>query len=76
MDWDDFVPGSSGWNGSLVGALVSSFLLATAASFVSFYWGATWAPITFYLALFLILLFRPQGLFGKKVRVRCPIFHL
>jgi branched-chain amino acid transport system permease protein len=56
-----------GGMGSLVGALVSSFLLATAASFVSFYIGATWSPITFYLALFLILLFRPQGLFGKKV---------
>ena len=53
--------------GSLLGALVSSFLLATAASFVSFYLGATWSPITFYLALFLILLFRPQGLFGRKV---------
>jgi branched-chain amino acid transport system permease protein len=56
-----------GGMGSLVGALVSSFLLATAASFVSFYLGATWSPITFYLALFLILLFRPQGLFGRKV---------
>lgn len=56
-----------GGMGSLVGSLVSSFLLATAASFVSFYIGATWAPITFYLALFLILLFRPQGLFGRKV---------
>ncbi len=56
-----------GGMGSLVGALVSSFILATAASFVSFYIGATWSPITFYLALFLILLFRPQGLFGKKV---------
>ena len=56
-----------GGMGSLVGSLVSSFLLATAASFVSFYIGATWSPITFYLALFLILLFRPQGLFGKKV---------
>ena len=56
-----------GGMGSLVGALVSSFLLATAASFVSFYVSTTWSPITFYLALFLILLFRPQGLFGKKV---------
>jgi branched-chain amino acid transport system permease protein len=56
-----------GGMGSLVGALVSSFLLATAAAFVNFYFGATWSPITFYLALFLILLFRPQGLFGKKV---------
>ncbi len=56
-----------GGMGSLVGALVSSFILAIAASFVSFYLAATWAPITFYLALFLILLFRPQGLFGRKV---------
>jgi branched-chain amino acid transport system permease protein len=56
-----------GGMGSLIGALVSSFLLATAAAFVSFYLGATWSPITFYLALFLILLFRPQGLFGRKV---------
>ena len=56
-----------GGMGSLVGALVSSLLLATLAAFVNFYLGATWSPITFYLALFLILLFRPQGLFGKKV---------
>jgi branched-chain amino acid transport system permease protein len=56
-----------GGMGSLVGALVSSFLLATAAAFVNFYLGSTWSAITFYLALFLILLFRPQGLFGKKV---------
>jgi branched-chain amino acid transport system permease protein len=56
-----------GGMGSLMGALVSSLLLATAAAFVSFYLGASYAPIIFYLALFLILLFRPQGLFGKKV---------
>ncbi len=55
-----------GGMGSLVGALVSSFLLATAAAFVNFYLGSTWSAITFYLALFLILLFRPQDLFGKK----------
>ena len=58
-----------GGMGSLMGALVSSFLLATISSFVSFYIGSAWSPITFYLALFLILLFRPQGLFGKKVEV-------
>jgi branched-chain amino acid transport system permease protein len=56
-----------GGMGSLIGALVSSFLLATVAAFVTFYLGASYAPMTFYLALFLILLFRPQGLFGKKV---------
>ncbi|MBA4384271.1 MAG: amino acid ABC transporter permease [Anaerolinea sp.] len=56
-----------GGMGSLVGALVSSLILATAAAFVNFYIGPAYSPITFYLALFLILLFRPQGLFGKKV---------
>jgi branched-chain amino acid transport system permease protein len=56
-----------GGMGSLMGALLSSFLLAVIAAFVSFYLGPSWAPITFYLALFLILLFRPQGLLGKKV---------
>lgn len=56
-----------GGMGSLLGSLVASLLLATAAAFVNFYFGASYAPITFYLALFLILLFRPQGLFGKKV---------
>lgn len=56
-----------GGMGSLMGALVSSFLLAAASAFVNFYIASAWSPITFYLALFLILLFRPQGLFGKKV---------
>lgn len=58
-----------GGMGSLMGALVSSFLLAAASAYVNFYVGSAWSPITFYLALFLILLFRPQGLFGKKVEV-------
>jgi len=56
-----------GGMGSLMGAMLSSFLLAVIAAYVSFYLGPAWAPITFYLALFLILLFRPQGLLGKKV---------
>jgi len=56
-----------GGMGSLLGALVGAFLLAIAASFVGFNWGPTWSPITFFAVLFLILLIRPQGLFGKKV---------
>ena len=55
--------------GSLLGAFVGALLLAVAASFVNNYYGPTWAPVTFYLALFLILLVRPQGLFGKKTEV-------
>jgi branched-chain amino acid transport system permease protein len=58
-----------GGMGSLMGALVGSFLLASVAALVSSYIGPNWAPVTFYLALFLILLLKPEGLFGKKVEV-------
>jgi branched-chain amino acid transport system permease protein len=56
-----------GGMGSLPGALVGAFLLAIVSAYVGFVFGPTWSPIAFYLALFLILLFRPQGLFGRKV---------
>ena len=56
-----------GGMGSLLGALVGSLLLAVAAGYVSFFLGPTWSPITFFLALFIILLVRPQGLFGKPI---------
>ena len=55
--------------GSLMGTLVGAFVLAVASAYVSFYFGPTWSPITFFLALFVILMFRPQGLFGKQVEV-------
>lgn len=56
-----------GGMGSLNGTLVAAFLLSIAAAYVSFYVGLQWSPITFLLALFIILLVRPQGLFGKKM---------
>ena len=55
-----------GGMGSLLGALVGSIMLAIASAYVSFRLGPTWSPITFFLALFLILLFGPQGLFGHR----------
>ncbi|HEX7099449.1 MAG TPA: branched-chain amino acid ABC transporter permease [Acidimicrobiia bacterium] len=55
--------------GSLAGAVVGSLLLAVLAAFVSQWLGSTWSPLTFYLALFAILLVRPQGLFGEKEAV-------
>jgi branched-chain amino acid transport system permease protein len=55
-----------GGMGSLLGAVVGAFLLAVASAFVSSSFGPTWSPITFYLALFLILLIRPGGLFGES----------
>lgn len=53
--------------GSLLGALVGAIALAVVAAYISNFMGPTWSPITFFLALFLILLIRPQGLFGKKL---------
>lgn len=55
--------------GSLGGAVVGSLLLAVLSALVSNWLGATWSPMTFYLALFAILLVRPQGLFGEKEAV-------
>jgi branched-chain amino acid transport system permease protein len=49
--------------------VVGALLLAVAAGLVSDQFGPTWSPMTFFGALFLILLIRPQGLFGHKERV-------
>jgi len=55
-----------GGMGSLLGALIGALVLSVIAAFVSSEFGPTWSPVTFYLALFVILLVRPQGLLGKK----------
>lgn len=58
-----------GGMGSIKGAVIGALLLAVASAVVTDQIGPTWSPITFYLTLFLILLIRPQGLFGAKVRL-------
>lgn len=55
-----------GGMGSLLGALIGALSLSVIAAFVSANFGPTWSPVTFYLALFVVLLVRPQGLLGKK----------
>lgn len=52
--------------GSLRGALVGAIGLSITAAFVTDYVGPTWSYLTFYLALFVVLLVRPQGLFGRE----------
>lgn len=59
-----------GGMGSLLGSLVGAFLLAIASAYVGFYHGPIWSPNTFFLVLFLILLIRPQGIFGKKAEAK------
>ncbi len=55
--------------GSLTGAFVAAIGLAVIAGFVTDWLGPTWSYLTFYLALFAVLLVRPQGLFGKAATV-------
>ena len=55
-----------GGMGSILGTVVAAFLLSVIAAFVGVYAGASWSTMTFFLALFLVLLIRPQGLFGEK----------
>lgn len=56
-----------GGMGKLLGAVVGALLLSVIAAYVSSIFGPTWSPLTFFLALFVILLVRPQGLFGEKM---------
>ena len=58
-----------GGMGSIKGAVIGALLLAIASAFVTDLVGPTWSPITFYLTLFLILMLKPEGLFGAKVRL-------
>jgi branched-chain amino acid transport system permease protein len=58
-----------GGMGSLLGALIGALALSVVAAYVSSLYGPTWSPVTFYLALFLILLIRPQGLLGKRAEM-------
>ncbi|WP_104665969.1 branched-chain amino acid ABC transporter permease [Ensifer adhaerens] len=55
-----------GGMGSVLGTVVAALLLSVIAAFVGAWVGATWSTMTFFLALFVILLIRPQGLFGEK----------
>ena len=55
-----------GGMGSILGTVVAAYLLSIVAAFVGFFFGATWYSLTFFLALFVVLLVRPQGLFGEK----------
>jgi branched-chain amino acid transport system permease protein len=55
-----------GGMGSILGTVIAAFSLSVIAAFVGAWIGATWSSMTFFLALFVILLIRPQGLFGEK----------
>ncbi|WP_309127852.1 branched-chain amino acid ABC transporter permease [Microbacterium sp.] len=58
-----------GGMGSLPGALIGGLILGIAEVFAIQYIGSSWRDLIAFALLFVILLLRPQGLFGKR-RVR------
>lgn len=55
-----------GGMGSLPGALVGGLILGIAEVFAIQYVGSSWRDLIAFALLFVILLVRPQGLFGKR----------
>lgn len=55
-----------GGMGSILGTVIAAFTLSVIAAFVGAWAGSTWSTLTFFLALFVVLLVRPQGIFGEK----------
>lgn len=58
-----------GGMGSIKGAVVAALLLSVLSSLVTTNLSPVWAPLTFFLALFIVLIIRPQGLYGKTRRI-------
>jgi branched-chain amino acid transport system permease protein len=52
--------------GSAVGVIVAAFILGMAQTFTAMYVGSHWMMIVTLVAILLILLVRPSGLFGKQ----------
>jgi branched-chain amino acid transport system permease protein len=57
-----------GGMGSLPGALVGSLVLGIAETLTSTYLSERWAPVMFYLVIMVVLLVRPHGLMGERLR--------
>jgi branched-chain amino acid transport system permease protein len=55
--------------GSVGGAAVAGFGLGIIESLTVQYWGSSWEMVSGLLVMVVVLMIRPQGLFGKKVRI-------
>jgi len=53
--------------GAIVGGLIIGVVESLAAYWIPYGWGVPYKDAFAFLALFLVLLFRPQGIFGEKV---------
>jgi branched-chain amino acid transport system permease protein len=54
--------------GNFVGAMLASFLVAIAQSIGALFMPGSTAPVLPFLLLVLVLLFKPEGLFGRPAR--------
>jgi len=54
-----------GGMGSLGGSLISSLVMVTIGDVIALVWSPVWSSTVFFVLLVALLLFRPQGLFGR-----------
>ena len=57
-----------GGMGSLPGALAGAAILGLAETLTATYGSLSWSTLVFYVVIMVVLLIRPQGLFGAKLR--------
>jgi branched-chain amino acid transport system permease protein len=57
-----------GGMGSLPGALVGALVLGLAETLTATYGSLRWATLVFYIVILAVLLFRPQGIYGTRLR--------
>ena len=65
---DTFLVVVFGGAASLMGTVASAFVIAQGQSLLEFFLGSSMAKVTILLAVIVILMLRPQGLFASKVR--------
>jgi branched-chain amino acid transport system permease protein len=52
--------------GSVGGAMAAAVFMLVVNDVVAVEWSPTWAPLVFFVALVIVLSFRPQGLLGRS----------
>ncbi len=57
-----------GGMGSLPGAVIGALLLGTAEALTAVYVSTRWSTVVFYLVIMVVLLVRPQGIAGSRLR--------
>jgi branched-chain amino acid transport system permease protein len=64
-----------GGMGSLPGAIAGAIILGIAETTTATYISLRWATVVFYVVIMVVLLIRPQGLFGTRLREDVAAVH-